>query len=369
MIRDSVGEVDGLFLIRKEWLQHAAVEGLVDGVCGDEAEAPGLLRGEEFGGFLPPEHDEVRRLGDFPLPCFPQAFRVAIAQRIAHPRGSDERRIPHDVIRLRPFGAFRVRVVEEVGAGAFVGDFLAGDGVGLGAAAVPDGDVFPGVGIAARDFLVVGEHGVAALDGVVLGEERSVVGIGFPGGTAVELEVADPEDDLGDGGGAGVELDAEEVVRADDDAGHLQGAVAAEFLEEVEHLGLQAFHQLQGDVEEIPGAAGGIEHADGGEFLVEGADGGAGFLALVLVIELGGGGADGLPFLAEGIDQGRADEALDVAARGVVRAELVPLAGIERPFQQGAEDGGLDAGPILLRGMDEVEDLVRAQGEDGAVLE
>jgi hypothetical protein len=45
--------------------------------------------------------------------------------------------------------------------------------MGFGATAVPDGEDFAAVRIAARDFLIAGEHGVAAYDGVLLGEEPS----------------------------------------------------------------------------------------------------------------------------------------------------------------------------------------------------
>jgi hypothetical protein len=38
-------------------------------------------------------------------------------------------------------------------------------------------------------------------------------------GAEVPLEVADPEDEVGDDGGAGVDLDAEELVGVDSEAG------------------------------------------------------------------------------------------------------------------------------------------------------
>ena len=112
--------------------------------------------------------------------------------------------------------------------GGFVGDFLAGDGMGLGGVAVPDGEDFAAVRIAARDFLVVGEHGVLLADGWVLGEQRAVAGVGLAGGFALPLEVADPEDELGDGDGVVVEFEAEELLGADVEVVHLEGGVAAE---------------------------------------------------------------------------------------------------------------------------------------------
>jgi len=121
---------------------------------------------------------------------------------------------------------------------------------------VPDRHHLSRFGIPAGDHLIVVENGVAALDGVFLREQRSVVGVGLPGGALVPLEVADPE-----------------------------------------------------------------------------------------------------------------DEPLDVAAGRVVGSELVPLPGVEGAFEQGPEDGGLHHGPVLLGSVDEVDDLVGAQRQDGGVLE
>ena len=64
-------------------------------------------------GLLPPEHDEVGGLGDVAFPGFAEGFGVAVAEGVAHAGGSDERRISDDVIRLRPFGAAGIFVIEE----------------------------------------------------------------------------------------------------------------------------------------------------------------------------------------------------------------------------------------------------------------
>ena len=93
---------------------------------------------------------------------------------------------------------------------------------------------------------------------------------GVAAGAEVPLEVADPEDELGDGGGARVELDAEELVRID---GGLpvssEQLLVAELLARVEHFAFEALHVFEGDVEEIAGAAGGVEDADFAELVVE----------------------------------------------------------------------------------------------------
>ena len=395
----------------EEGLDDTAVKSLVDGVGGDEAEVFYLAGLDEFGGFLPPIHDEVGGLGDAAFPGFAQGFRVAVAEGIAHAGGSDEGRVADDDVGLGPFGAAGVGVVEDGFAGAVVGDFLAGDGVGLGGVAVPDGDDFAGGGVAARDGGIVGEDGVLLEDGGGFGEERALVGIGLAGGFPLPLEEADPEDELGDGDGAAVEFEAEELARANLEAGHFEGGVAAEVFVGFEDFGFEALHEFERDVEEVSGAAGGIEDAEGADFPVEIADGGEGFLAVggglfegflaefVAGVGLGfvegldvllgvfgdlsgggfgfgrfsggegGGGFDGFPLVAKGLDEGGADEALNVGAGGVVGAELVALAGIEGALDEGAKDGGLDGGPVGIRGVDEEGDLLGAEREGGGVLE
>ena len=108
---------------------------------------------------------------------------------------------------------------------------------------------------------IAGEHGVAALDVVEVLDD----GLGrgdAAAGAEVPLEVADPQDQLGDGGGARVHLEAEELVRIDGEAGHFQrGLLVAEPVEGVEDFAFEALEVLQGDVEEIAGAAGGVEDA------------------------------------------------------------------------------------------------------------
>jgi hypothetical protein len=56
------------------------------------------------------------------------------------------------------------------------------------------------------------------------------------------LQVADPEHELGDGGGARVDLEAEELVRVDGDALQVEQDLAfAESCELVEHLASSRF--------------------------------------------------------------------------------------------------------------------------------
>ena len=64
---------------------------------------------------------------------------------------------------------------------------------------------------------VVGEHGVAAFDVLEIAQDRAGRQAGAAG-AEVPLQVADPEHEFGDGGGARVEFEAEELVRVDGEA-------------------------------------------------------------------------------------------------------------------------------------------------------
>ena len=62
---------------------------------------------------------------------------------------------------------------------------------------------------------------------------------------------------LGDGHGAGVYLQSEELVRIDCMLIHLQKIlVLAQALRQIQDLAFQALHMLHGDIKEIAGAAG-----------------------------------------------------------------------------------------------------------------
>ena len=90
----------------------------------------------------------------------------------------------------------------------------------------------------------------------------------------------------------------------DADGGEIEFLLGvAEGFAEYDDFAFEAFEVLEGDVEEISGAAGGVEHADIGELLVKGAEGGAGFLFLARGLELSRGGFDGGPLPAQGLDQ------------------------------------------------------------------
>ena len=63
----------------------------------------------------------------------------------------------------------------------------------------------------------------------------------------------------------------------------------------------------------------------------------------------------GLPLAAEGLHDHGLDDQVDVGGAGVVGAELGALGGVEGALEEGAEDGGLDVAPVLLRGLVELQ--------------
>jgi len=343
----------------------AAIESLREAVGGDEAEATGLPGEREQRGLVPPVGDEIGGFGHVG-PCASQGFDIAIAQGAAHGGGANEGRVPHHEIRLWPVGATRVLVALLRHAGGFVGHLFAGDRVGFGAEAIPAGDRLA-VCIEYKIHPIKGEHGVAAFDVVEIAQHRlgrADVAVG----AEVPLQVADPQHGFGDAGGAGVEFEAEELVRVDRDAFHLQQALRfAEFFQRAEHFAFEALHVLQGDVQKVAAAAGGIEHAHAAELVVESAQGVDGILVFALRIKQGGGGLGVFPVGTQGLDHGGQHQALDIGARGVVGAEGVALGGVQRALQQGAEDGGLDEAPVGTRGFAQELDLVFIQRQYAGV--
>ena len=97
------------------------------------------------------------------------------------------------------------------------------------------------------------------------------------------LQIADPQHQLGDGGGARIELDAEELVRVDGVAfERRETLLAAERGQRLQYLALQSFEQFERDIEEIAGAAGRIEHAGLAQPGMEIGDTGDGFAIAAL---------------------------------------------------------------------------------------
>ncbi len=100
---------------------------------------------------------------------------------------------------------------------------------------------------------------------------------------------------------------------------------------------------VEGDVEEVGGAAGGIENAEFAEAAMEAADFGGGLVEIAAVGAGDGGGLDGFPLAAQRCQDGLEHEALDIGARGEVSAERVALDGVEGVCAEGGRGGGVGA--------------------------
>ena len=82
-----------------------------------------------------------------------------------------------------------------------------------------------------------------------------------------------------------------------------------------------------------------------------------------------GGGADAVPLLAQRLDDGGADDALDVGAGREVRAEVAAFGGVEGALDERAEDGRFDVLPVHRGGGDERFELVGREAGRVAVAE
>jgi hypothetical protein len=229
-------------------------------------------------------------------------------------------------------------------------------------AAVPAALGLPGREVDVGLLAVVREHRVAPLDVAVV-EDHRLGDVVDRARADLPLQEADPQHELSQRGRALVELDAAELLQR-----HRLALVAelalpslagcAEGLELVEDLALDALEVLERDVQEVAAAAGGVEHAQGAEPMMEAFDLGARLLqlrvarlpleVLGLAREKQGGRLRVAPFLAQRLDHRRHDEAFDVGPRGVVGAEGVAFLGIEGALEQRAEDRGLDLAPVGL---------------------
>ena len=184
------------------------------------------------------------------------------------------------------------------------------------------------------------------------------------------LQIADPQHQLGDGGGAGVDLDAEELARIDGMSFERgKTLLSAEGGQRLQHFAFEPFHQFERDVKEVAGTAGGVEHADLAQAGVEGGDTGCGLVVAAFFL-LPLSGREGLvPFRAQRLQHCCHDKAFDIGARGVMGAKASALCRVERLFEQGAEDRGFDLAPIGLGGGQQRADFLAAEFADMTVLE
>ena len=169
------------------------------------------------------------------------------------------------------------------------------------------------------------DQGVAALNIVEAPDDR----LGHRRIAAVAempLQRADPQDQLGNGGGAGVHFESQQLVGVDSNALQLHEDLAlVQRVERVEHLALDALEVLQGHVQKVAAAARRVQDADVDELAVEFPYSGDGLVGFAVTYQDQHGGAHGFPFSPDWVDDRGHHEAFDVLAGRVVGAELVAL--------------------------------------------
>jgi hypothetical protein len=143
----------------------------------------------------------------------------------------------------------------------------------------------------------------------------------------------------------------------------------AERDEGFENFAFEALHVFEGDVEEVAGATGGIQDAGVAELAMEVQRGVDGLLGVAGVDEVGDGGDGIVPVGAKWLNEGRDNEAFDVSAGCVVRAEGVTFGGVEGAFEECSEDGGFDVAPVGVGGINEEAELIPGEWERGGGFE
>ena len=348
-------------------LDDAAGKGLGDGIGGDEAEAaqqiglgPRALAGQALGGGVPKVHDEIGATGQVRA-GLPGRFRIAVAQFGAHVLAANKRRITDDEVHFGPVGRAGIAIGVELDTGLRVGHQFAGYGMIHAGDAIPAGDGGAGL-VAQRILAVIGKDRILLNDSAIAMQHR-LGNRGDAGIAQLPFQIADPEDEIGNGHGARIEFEAVELMRIDGFTLHLEtGFVLAQFLDGFEDFALKFLEKLQRDIQEIARAAGGVEHFDSAEFVVESAGNGEGRLVVAGAQRIFDFGLGAFPIGAEGLDDSGDHKALDIGAGRIMGAELGALARIERAFKQGAENGGFDIAPILFGGNQQLVNILGRQG-------
>ena len=328
-------------------LEHLAVSPSPDALGGQESGSVDFPLLNQCSGFLKPVAAEIRLTGNTIREDLSQGFYIVIAEFTAHDFIPEEGRIADD------------------------DDFL------IGSELRPDR-------LTRMLWIAEVEQGIHEVEVVEFLQDRSLGDrVAIP---PVPLEESDPEGHLGQLEGVGIDLESVKLPRPD---GGEEGCLHSLGAAEEDNFFLQILQALEGDVEEVPGAAGRIENMDTGESNEEGvldtgglaeglAQGGAGrfflrraWLGVLLsrLDEIRDGGAEGIPFPTQRGEQHWLDEILDVAPAGVFRTEGGSCGGIESALEEGAEDGGIDRSPVEQGGLVDSGDLGRLESEDDGIGE
>jgi hypothetical protein len=212
--------------------------------------------------------------------------------------------------------------------------------------------------VASGLFAIVDKQRIARFDVVETLDDGFRRRRGCAPGSEVPLQVADPEDEIGNDGGARVEFEAEQLVRVDRESGFVEDELCfSELLEGFDDLAFEPLEVFEGNVEEVAAAARRIEDAKAAEFVAEGADRIERGIVIAVASEFHGSGLCGFPVVTQGLDDGGDDEPFDVLARGVVGSEPMALSPIESTFEERSKDGRLNVFPIGFGGRDQEFEL------------
>ncbi len=308
-IRKSPEDVACIF----DSFQNLAICPTANGLGCQQPGALQLSLSNQRSRFLKPVRHQIGFVRHAAFVDRKESVHIGIAQLSAHLLAAQERRVADDDVRLGP-------------------------------------SRFPRL-----PALVVGQDGVHLLDVVQLFEHRVR---GQAVAVLVEpLNVADPDGDLRQLVGVGVGLDAVELFR--------RGRVVLKGEPRRQAVGERQRRRLlpeieqfpQRHVEEVAAAARRVQHADVGQFLLEGFNGLLNVvliarlrrLVIAAVAALGVGGdlhLHLLPAAAQRRHQHRLHDQQNILFAGVVRAQLRPLAGVQAALKKRAEDRRFDAGPI-----------------------
>ena len=149
---------------------------------------------------------------------------------------------------------------------------------------------------------------------------------------------------LGEFDGKGLNVHAVEVLAGNETERALGGVAAGEFAHALVDARFEPLEFAVGDVEEVAGAAGGVENAEVFQAREE----------FFEALERFGA----VDLFAPGCDDGRADDFHDVDRAGEVGAEGVALGAAERVFEDGAEDFRAHETPVEGGGIFEQVEFV-----------
>src|SRR3546814_12956836 len=106
-------------------------------------------------------------------------------------------------------------------------------------------------------------------------------------------------------------------------------------------------HAGHGDIEEVAGAAGGIENLGLRQARMQGLDMGLGLIGLTFIDQRCSGPAHPVPIRAQWLHDGPSVQPLDIRAPLVMRSHLPTPPGVPRPFHDGAANTPTHPGPDL----------------------